>query len=75
MGKAMFTVIAAMAELERSIIRERVVAGLEHAQKNGARSGLPVGRPKVTFDRELTIHLQEQVRRACLDGRTRTQTL
>ena len=39
MGKAMFTVIAAMAELERSIIRERVVAGLEHAQRNGTRSG------------------------------------
>jgi hypothetical protein len=34
MGKAMFTVIAAMAELERSIIRERVVASLEHAQRS-----------------------------------------
>jgi DNA invertase Pin-like site-specific DNA recombinase len=27
MGKAMFTIIAAMAELERSITRERIVAG------------------------------------------------
>ena len=92
MGKAMFTVIAAMAELERSIIRERVVAGLEHAQRNGTRSGKPVGRPRVIFDRERAIQLQQQglslrqiarelgvgvttVRRACLDGRTRTQTL
>jgi DNA invertase Pin-like site-specific DNA recombinase len=33
MGKAMFTIIAAMAELERNIIRERVVAGF------GLRSG------------------------------------
>ena len=29
MGKAMFTIIAAMAELEHSVIRERVMAGLE----------------------------------------------
>jgi len=29
MGKAMFTIIAAMAELERSVIRERVIAGLD----------------------------------------------
>jgi hypothetical protein len=32
MGKAMFTIIAAMAELERSVIRERVMAGLEYAR-------------------------------------------
>ena len=28
MGKAMFTIIGAMAELERNVIRERIVAGL-----------------------------------------------
>ena len=33
MGKAMFTIIAAMAELERSVIRDRVRAGLEHARR------------------------------------------
>ena len=49
-----------MAELERSIIRERVVAGLEHAQWNGTRSGLAVVRPKVIFDRDLAIQLREQ---------------
>src|SRR5260370_16454110 len=32
-GKAMFTIIAAMAELERSVIRERVMAGVENAPK------------------------------------------
>src|SRR5262245_35353029 len=32
MGRAMFTIIAAMAELERSVIRERVAAGLEYAR-------------------------------------------
>ena len=30
MGHAMFTIIAAMAQLEREIIHERVIAGLEH---------------------------------------------
>jgi DNA invertase Pin-like site-specific DNA recombinase len=52
MGKAMFTIIAAMAELERSIITERVVAGLEHARRNGTRSGRCVGRPKAIFRRD-----------------------
>jgi len=33
MGEAMFTIIAAMATLERSIIRERVTAGVRQAMK------------------------------------------
>ncbi len=59
MGKAMFTIIAAMAELERGIIRERVVAGLEHAQQNGTRSGRPPGRPRVIVDAEKAIRLRD----------------
>jgi len=51
MGKVMFTIIAAMAELERSVIRERVKAGLEYARKHGTKSGRPVGRPRAVFDR------------------------
>ncbi len=35
MGKAMFTIISAMAQLERDIISERVKAGLRNAQANG----------------------------------------
>jgi len=58
MGKAMFTVIAAMAELERNIIRERVIAGLEYARQHGTRSGKPVGRPKAVFDRDQIFHLR-----------------
>jgi DNA invertase Pin-like site-specific DNA recombinase len=49
MGKAMFTIIAGMAELKRNIIRERVAAGVEYARRNGTRSGKPIGRPKVVF--------------------------
>ena len=35
MGEAMFAIIAAMAQLERSIIRERVQAGIAHARLRG----------------------------------------
>src|SRR5262249_25008644 len=51
MGKAMFTIIGAMAELERNVIRDRVVSGLEYARRNGTKSGAPIGRPKAIFDR------------------------
>lgn len=44
LGKAMFTVIGAMAELERNIIRERVRAGVATAKSNGKRLGRPVTR-------------------------------
>jgi DNA invertase Pin-like site-specific DNA recombinase len=47
MGKAMSTIIAAMAELERNVIRERVVAGLDYARAHGTKSGLAVGRPRL----------------------------
>ena len=59
MGKAMFTIIAAMAELERSIIRERVAAGVEHARRNGTRSGKPIGRPRAVFRTDLIRQLLE----------------
>jgi DNA invertase Pin-like site-specific DNA recombinase len=59
MGRAMFTIIAAMAELERSIIRERVIAGLDHADRNGTRSGRRIGRPKVVLDRVRIRHLRD----------------
>ena len=57
MGKAMFTIIAAMAELERSIIRERVSAGVEYARRNGTRSGRPIGRPRAIFRADLIPEL------------------
>ena len=40
-GHAMFTIIGAMAQLERDIIRERVVAGLDRARALGTRLGRP----------------------------------
>ena len=48
MGKMVFTVLGAVAELERNIIRERVTAGLRRAKKEGKT----LGRPRVIVDRE-----------------------
>jgi DNA invertase Pin-like site-specific DNA recombinase len=77
MGRAMFTIIAAIAELERNIIRERVISGLDHTQRNGTRSGKPVGRPRAVFRRDQVIELRDhgkkswrQIARACGVGVT-----
>lgn len=48
MGKMVFTVLAAVAELERNIIQERVKAGLKRARKEGK----VLGRPARVFDHE-----------------------
>jgi DNA invertase Pin-like site-specific DNA recombinase len=41
MGRAMFTIIGAMAELESSLISERVVAGMRAAEARGKHLGRP----------------------------------
>ncbi len=41
MGKAMFTLVSAVAELERDLIRERVLAGMQRAKANGVKMGRP----------------------------------
>lgn len=45
-GKMIFTVLGAVAELERSLIVERVKAGLRNARAKGKR----LGRPRVSVD-------------------------
>ena len=47
MGKAMFQLCGVFAELERSIIQERVKAGLERARAKGVTLGGPKTTPKV----------------------------
>jgi DNA invertase Pin-like site-specific DNA recombinase len=46
LGAAVFTIIAAIAQLERSLIVERVKAGLRRARAEGKR----LGRPRVHVD-------------------------
>ncbi len=41
LGKAIFTIVSAIAELERNIIVERVKAGIRRAKENGKRLGRP----------------------------------
>jgi len=45
-GRMIFTVLGAVAELERSLIAERVRAGLRNAKAKGKR----LGRPRVAVD-------------------------
>ena len=52
-GRATLTILAAVAELERGIIRERVVAGLEKAKRRGVK----LGRPKREVDVERARHM------------------
>jgi len=46
LGSAIFTIISAVAQLERDIIAERVKAGLRRAKENGKR----IGRPEIFVD-------------------------
>jgi DNA invertase Pin-like site-specific DNA recombinase len=54
MGRMVFTVLGAVAELERSLICERVASGLSRARKQGKQ----LGRPKVIVDREKVRQLR-----------------
>jgi DNA invertase Pin-like site-specific DNA recombinase len=55
-GKMVFTVLGAVAELERSLIVERVRAGLRNARAKGKR----LGRPRVAVDAARIGRLREQ---------------
>jgi DNA invertase Pin-like site-specific DNA recombinase len=46
LGRAVFVIVGAIAELERSLIVERVRAGLRRARAQGKR----LGRPKLAVD-------------------------
>jgi len=50
-GRALFQMCGVFAEFERSMIRERVTAGLARARKEGTRSGKPIGRPRNSSER------------------------
>ena len=56
MGKMVFTVIAAVAELERYLIRERVAMGLQRAKAQGKR----IGRPAAHLDPDELQSLRDE---------------
>jgi DNA invertase Pin-like site-specific DNA recombinase len=55
-GRLMFQIIGAMAEFERSLIQERVKAGLRNAKAKGRR----LGRPSVEVDTKEIDRLRAQ---------------
>jgi len=55
-GRMVFTVLGAVAELERSLIAERVRAGLRNARAKGTR----LGRPPVPVDDARIARLRSQ---------------
>jgi DNA invertase Pin-like site-specific DNA recombinase len=57
-GKMVFTVLGAVAELERSLIAERVRAGLRNAKAKGTR----LGRPRISVDASRLFQLRAEGR-------------
>jgi DNA invertase Pin-like site-specific DNA recombinase len=54
LGQALFTIVSAVAQLERELIRERVSAGIRNARANGKM----LGRPKTSVDRDRILELK-----------------
>jgi len=58
MGKMIFTILGSVAELERSLIVERVRAGIRNAKAKGRR----LGRPRRVVDAGRIAHMRDQGR-------------
>lgn len=61
-GRALFTIISAIAELERDLTRERVMNGLKNARAKGKLLGRPKGGKKgapMRPDARITEELQK----------------
>ena len=56
MARFLLHIMAAFAELEREMIRERVVAGVKAARANGKA----LGRPKRVFRRDEAVRLRAE---------------
>src|SRR3984957_3835107 len=56
LGQALFTIVSAVAQLERDLIRERVTAGIPNARANGKK----LGRPKSSVDQQEILKLKAQ---------------
>ena len=66
LGRAMLTIIGAISELERSLIAERVRAGMRRAKLEGRRIGrqpLNIDREQVVADRKSGMSLTQVARK------------
>jgi DNA invertase Pin-like site-specific DNA recombinase len=55
-ARLLMHILASVAEFERSLIQDRVSAGLKHAKANGQT----IGRPRRIFDRQKALDMREQ---------------
>jgi DNA invertase Pin-like site-specific DNA recombinase len=55
-SRLLLHILAAVAEYERELIRERVAAGMKNAKAKGTR----IGRPRCVFDRQRAQDMREQ---------------
>src|SRR6201984_1312657 len=55
-GQALFTIVSAVAQLERDLIRERVSAGIRHARACGKQ----LGRPRRIVSQDELVRLQRE---------------
>jgi DNA invertase Pin-like site-specific DNA recombinase len=56
LGQALFTIVSAVAQLERDLIRERVTAGIRNARANGKK----LGRPMRAVDRDRILQMRAE---------------
>lgn len=63
-GRLLFHMLAAIAEFERDLTRDRVLAGLKRARAHGRRGG----RPRARFDLARAQRLLAEGRSACYPG-------
>jgi putative DNA-invertase from lambdoid prophage Rac len=57
-GRALFAMAGVFAEFERSLIKERIAAGLDHARNFGTKSGKAIGRPKKIVRRDEILRMK-----------------
>ena len=56
LAQALFTIVSAVAQLERDLIRERVSAGIRNARANGKK----LGRPMRAVDPERILEMRTE---------------
>lgn len=60
-GKLMYSIMAAMAEAERNLIRERTLKGLEGARARGRKGGRPQKLTQKQIDRMIQIYNEKRL--------------
>src|ERR1700730_4237037 len=58
-SKLLMHILAAVAQFERELIRERVSAGMRATKTHGTKTGNAIGRPRRIFNRDEVVRLRE----------------